>query len=498
MDPSMGSDPAAGFGAGNPFANFHPSGVQPRITPEGFTVSWLYRQSFTAILTRTQVGIFTVLAISIITILARVALRLQRTHSLAFDDYFLIVALITLVGACAVQQHYRDITYMILNTSSGNEIPPASIAKDSVTETQILTATSVLLWTSIFCVKFSFLFFFRKLISRLRALQIYWWVVFAVVLAGALTSIPMSFFECAYFGDDLLAHCPVDSLIARERIYLDVTITLDILTDVLIISLPIALLWNVKIDLQKKLTLIGIFGLSIVMIVIALIRVAMAPLTPTVIDTPFMFFLQILEAGIALVMVSVSAFRGLFGQAGAPSYHQGGNAYAGNAGNANRRGAPDAEKGASSASSAPLHPTISAPRDLSVLASGSPKGGSVLVAAQPMQEAGFEMGAIAPQSQPHGRDHASRRQTTYEERQKDLPMPPGTPGREFGRSESPTTTRCWSDAPAQRERSLSRAGSIREKVKHIRAKSRSPSMGEVLIEEHERKGNGRAVPRDYV
>lgn len=435
---------------------------------------------------------FTVLAISILTILARLALRLQRSKALASDDYFLILALATLIAACVVQQYYRDLNYRILNFSAGNTLPPASFLQDSVIETKILTATSVLLWTSIFCVKFSFLFFFRKLISRIRALQIYWCVVFAIVLATAVTSIGMSFFECAYFGDDFLAHCPIDSLIAREHIYLDITITLDIVTDVLIISLPVALLWKVKIDLQKKLTLIGIFSLSIVMIVIALIRVALAPLTPTVIDTPFLFFLQILEAGIALLMVSVSAFRGLFGQAGGANYNHAGNAYVRNKAN---KVAVDAEKGDSGTSSEPRS-NISAPRDLNVLASGTSKGPMAESHVQAVAGADYEMKTIATPSrvlQPAG-----KRLTTYEERQKDLPVrPPGAPGNGFERSESPTTTRCWSDRPP-RERSLSRGGSVRDKVMHMRSKSRTPSMGEVLIEEREGKSNGRAVPRDYV
>ena len=128
---------------------------------------------------------------------------------------------------------------MVVNVESGNQIPPPNFAASSVIETQILDATSVLLWTSIFCVKFSFLFFFRKLITRVRHLQILWWAVFGFVLVSALVCIPLGFIECSYFGEDLLLHCPVDSLIRKERIYLDVTIVLDILTDVMIIALPI-------------------------------------------------------------------------------------------------------------------------------------------------------------------------------------------------------------------------------------------------------------------
>jgi len=70
----------------------------------------------------------------------------------------------------------------------------------------------------------------------------------------------------------------------------------------------------VRITLQRKLALGGILGLSVSMIIVAIVRVAVPPIAPGVADTTWIFFLQFMEASIALVMVSISAFRSILGQ----------------------------------------------------------------------------------------------------------------------------------------------------------------------------------------
>ncbi|MCJ1436598.1 hypothetical protein MMC27_005978 [Xylographa pallens] len=109
--------------------------------------------------------------------------------------------------------------------------------------------------------------------------------------------------------------CSINHQLARERIYLATTTALDIFTDLLVLSIPIALLWKVKISLHRKLALGSMLCLSAFMIIIAIIRTALAPLPENqVIDTSWLVFWEGIEATTAIIMVSLTVFRSLFGQ----------------------------------------------------------------------------------------------------------------------------------------------------------------------------------------
>ena len=74
------------------------------------------------------------------------------------------------------------------------------------------------------------------------------------------------------------------------------------------------LLSKVKINLRRKLTIVLILGLSVIMIAVAIIRIS-APLLPyATIDGVWFFFWVSLEASISIIMLSVTAFRSIFGQ----------------------------------------------------------------------------------------------------------------------------------------------------------------------------------------
>lgn len=57
----------------------------------------------------------------------------------------------------------------------------------------------VMTWTAIFAVKFSFLFFFRVLIRRVRAITLYWQIVSVVTVLVWVYCIAGSFIICPYF-----------------------------------------------------------------------------------------------------------------------------------------------------------------------------------------------------------------------------------------------------------------------------------------------------------
>ena len=87
------------------------------------------------------------------------------------------------------------------------------------------------------------------------------------------------------------------------------------MSDILILSLPITLLWKVRISLRQKIGLAFSLCLSGVMIIVTIVRIAGIKQGGSgSVDIVWLAFWQQQECSIAVLMVSVSAFRSLFVQ----------------------------------------------------------------------------------------------------------------------------------------------------------------------------------------
>ena len=91
-----------------------------------------------------------------------------------------------------------------------------------------------------------------------------------------------------------------------------ITTAMDVSTDVLVVSFPIILLWKVRINFRQKIGLGISLCLSLVMVVVAIARMSGIKLAGGAVDIVWLVFWQQQECSIAVIMVSVSAFRSLF------------------------------------------------------------------------------------------------------------------------------------------------------------------------------------------
>ena len=87
---------------------------------------------------------------------------------------------------------------------------------------------------------------------------------------------------------------------------------MDVLTDIFVVSFPVVLLWKVRINLRQKIGLGISLCLSFMMVIIAIIRIAGIRLENGTVDIVWLASLEQQECSIAVIMVSVSAFRSLF------------------------------------------------------------------------------------------------------------------------------------------------------------------------------------------
>ena len=87
---------------------------------------------------------------------------------------------------------------------------------------------------------------------------------------------------------------------------------MDITSDLLVLSLPVSILWRVRISVRQKIGLAFSLCLSCVMVVVTIVRIAGIKSRSGTVDIVWLAFWQQQECSIAVLMVSVSAFRSLF------------------------------------------------------------------------------------------------------------------------------------------------------------------------------------------
>ena len=134
--------------------------------------------------------------------LIRSVLRLHYHKRLSVDDAFLIFAVALACTSMGLYIQFMDGMYLGEATAMGRIPEDATLAKIEELTLRFHVLNDVFLvltWTSIFAVKFSFLFFFRSLIDRIRSMEVLWRYVTAVTFLSWVVCVIDSIVSCPYF-----------------------------------------------------------------------------------------------------------------------------------------------------------------------------------------------------------------------------------------------------------------------------------------------------------
>ncbi|KAK2611025.1 hypothetical protein N8I77_004408 [Diaporthe amygdali] len=259
---------------------------------------------------RATAGVF--YGIAVLSVLARGVIRFTTRRNLALDDYLLFAAFAFLTTVTALVYYLLDSIYL----ATAVERNPAVFFQFSQKQTQQLLSQALnenifllLAWTTTFLVKFSFLAFFKQLIRNVERIQKYYWgiVIFTIITWMFLTS--EAFILCSDFGINAIK-CWSPT---KNTLYVSMTglVTgLDALTDILIVSIPIIVLYRARMRTSQKISL-GIFlCLSLVMVCRAIIRASKVHGAVSI-DVVWVFFWQYMETVVAVIMGSLTVVRNL-------------------------------------------------------------------------------------------------------------------------------------------------------------------------------------------
>ena len=153
--------------------------------------------------TKTTTIVFFVFAI--LSVVARTTIQLRYKKKFSIDDGFLYFAVICLCAAVGLLWSFTEAMYfnqaLFLNSSSSDFPSNYQALLDFLAHRFHKTSAAylILAHTAIFAVKFSFLFFFRVLVRRVRKMIVYWWTVFSIMIVVWVVTLVVDILPCPYF-----------------------------------------------------------------------------------------------------------------------------------------------------------------------------------------------------------------------------------------------------------------------------------------------------------
>jgi hypothetical protein len=156
-----------------------------------------------------QATIATFLALALIVAISRIIVRVHKFRRVYADDYFLFLAVSTLIASNALFFAALPDLYLFAAVAAGQSLPPKNFIQAAADTATFAIAAEILSWTTIFAVKFSFIFYFRTLVRRLPRLTVWWRIVIAICVLLAIVSICGALIVCPYVGSEILCQFPL-------------------------------------------------------------------------------------------------------------------------------------------------------------------------------------------------------------------------------------------------------------------------------------------------
>ncbi|KAH7091950.1 hypothetical protein FB567DRAFT_545158 [Paraphoma chrysanthemicola] len=178
---------------------------------------------------------------------------------------------------------------------------------------RIFFVNTMFFWLVLWTVKLSFLMLYKRLIEGLHNIYIkLWWasvVIWFLSLVGSLTSHMTACSSMRAWFTPGACQTPRDIRSQIASLYF--TYAVDVLTDLMIMALPIRIIWNLKMPQTQKFGITGLFGIGIILIAVATLRVAQIGGKAQSISQPSASWLAlwgVIETSIAVIIGCCPAF----------------------------------------------------------------------------------------------------------------------------------------------------------------------------------------------
>lgn len=191
------------------------------------------------------------LIITLIFFTFRIYVRVRSFRKLYVDDALILLAWLMILATSIIWQTLSGAMYRSLFVISGKvHHPPPTFVNDQQNFLHGSAVVIVLFYSSLWAVKLSFLFFFRRLVRGVARQKQLWWAVLAITVGSYFACIGTIEYKCLLSSfAKIVSECAIDALhnkrliclgycpglaaIRFQRTTLHVTCALDVITDAL-------------------------------------------------------------------------------------------------------------------------------------------------------------------------------------------------------------------------------------------------------------------------
>ncbi|KAF2194763.1 hypothetical protein K469DRAFT_547487 [Zopfia rhizophila CBS 207.26] len=234
---------------------------------------------------------------------------------LQWDDALVILAWALFFSFCLVWKFNIHLMFEQYEVVQGKR-PFDQVAAEKFDRLfKLIIPQNILFYSALWSVKLSFLVFFYKLGEKIRSYVIWWWCVFGATIISYIACVADIQYKCTTTVSSIAwieAHCRKLSFVQWVNRTFYANCAADVFTDILILSIPTIILWNTRVPLRKKMVLFCVFGSTIAIMAVAIIRVTIVHSTKQGVELVWLYFWSMVEGGIATMIANVASFRQLF------------------------------------------------------------------------------------------------------------------------------------------------------------------------------------------
>jgi hypothetical protein len=195
-------------------------------------------------------------AVATILVILRFVSRHIRKSNIWWDDAFCVAAMLHTYGMLAMQYHYARLG---MRNHIG-KVPP----ENTVIMLKMLISYQLVYYNAMVLAKLSYLFLYLRIFVT-KEFRILTWVCMGCAVAYWTGSVLQVFLLCTPFERNwnpaLPGHC------ANQNVAFTTIGVFNLLTDVMIMVLPIRFIWKLQMSIATKMALYSIFGLGILYVI---------------------------------------------------------------------------------------------------------------------------------------------------------------------------------------------------------------------------------------
>ncbi|KAI1920440.1 hypothetical protein LOZ65_004040 [Ophidiomyces ophidiicola] len=255
------------------------------------------------------ISVWVFFGVTTLLLISRFVIRICVHRRLFWDDFLAALAYALLLGHNILATLVAPSLYSIMSGLQAGRFPVNFISQVGCLA-KLTFASNIIFTLCLYAVKASLLALLWRLVKNIASFRNAWYAISAITAGLGIVSVVLIPVACSHLNG---FSCNTPKHIRREAISLRFTTTADILSDLMLMSLPVAFILTSTLPLSQKLGLVGLFLLGFTVIAMSILRIAAIDNSLKAHTPPsWLLFWDAMECTIAVIVSCVAAFKSLF------------------------------------------------------------------------------------------------------------------------------------------------------------------------------------------